>query len=65
MEGLTRGQTVKVYQDPITCKELEGEATLKEPVDIGTGDDNYEWWLVEFPGDYGYACQRKINLSNC
>ena len=43
------GDKVKIYQDPITKKKLEGEATLVQFQ--SANDDGLEDWLVKFPGE--------------
>lgn len=58
---MTKGEMVKVYDDPITKQSLEGEARLKEFV-YKTGPVS-EIWNVEFKrkdGSFEHACQRTI-----
>ena len=42
------GSTVKVYEDPITCKVLEGEATLQS---FWNDNGDTEQWHVIFTDD--------------
>ena len=47
--GNTKGQVVKVYEDPITEQILEGEAKLLELLWIGRP---LEYWRVRFKDDF-------------
>jgi hypothetical protein len=58
------GAKVKVYEDPITCKQLESEnAILCERVN--PGDEDTEPWMVAFIDvdgvDGGSVVERRIN----
>jgi len=45
-----KGETVNVYQDPLTCQDMEGRATLIKF--LGNTDPELgERWLVHFVGD--------------
>ncbi len=53
MAELKRGQKVNIYEDPLTCKKLEGRARLLEFLG---GGGVYEGrsvtrWMVKFDGD--------------
>ena len=51
---MQKGQIVSVYQDPLTEKQLEGQARLVELVQVESGIVEYyrlERWIVEFPDD--------------
>jgi len=55
------GSRVKVYEDPITCKKLEGEAVL---VSCWYAMVDMEQWHVKFDDDeglYSRAINKKIN----
>lgn len=63
MKKLQRGMYVDVYQDPITCKHLEGRAKLIKPA----GEICVTYtprWEVKFPGDEGIY-ERAINPEKC
>jgi len=50
---LSVGDKVRVYFDPLTEREYEGEARLKRFV-LSDGEYNgrvIEWWYVRFPGE--------------
>jgi hypothetical protein len=47
MIKLEVGQTVNVYEDPVTCNKFEGKAKLLECY-RDTGWDNLSLWLVRF-----------------
>jgi hypothetical protein len=42
-----KGQSVKIYADPITCKTFEGTATLLSCIDPEFNPE-YEYWNVRF-----------------
>jgi len=50
---LKKGMRIKVYSDPITKREPEGEAILdlKEQV---ADNENLQYWSVKFKGEDGY-----------
>lgn len=52
---------VKVYEDPVTCTRLEGEARLVKRADTG-GMDGQEYWKVCFVAD-NFVCWRRINIE--
>jgi len=54
------GDTVKVYEDPITCKRLEGEAILESRWDV---NELTEQWHVRFEDEVGFF-SRAINKEN-
>jgi len=61
------GDTVKVYEDPITCQRLEGTAELIEPGAPRNTPHEYdkrEYWTVAFPEDDGAQYQRWINIDH-
>jgi len=60
MTKLGVGMTVKVYEDPITCKKLEGEAILES---FWGAQGNTEQWHVKFEDDDG-SYSRTINKEN-
>jgi len=49
-ETMEAGSTVKVYEDPIICKVLEGEAEL---IHCERVDTETEGWAVVFVEDRG------------
>jgi hypothetical protein len=59
---MKKGETIKVFQDPITCKDFEGYAKLIEPMprkrDI---KELTETWIVKF--EDGTKVERTINLG--
>lgn len=66
MPELTKGQKVKVYQDPITCKDFEGTAKLVNFLGNnrsrpGRGVDQ-EYWSVEFGND-PHSYSRWVNVK--
>jgi len=59
---MKKGETVGVYQDPITCKDFEGYAKLTEPKPKKRDIKGLtETWLVKF--DDGTKVERTINLE--
>ena len=53
---------IKIYHDPITCKEFEGDVWLMKPLDcIGMGD-NLEYWEVKFLD--GFITERLVNRKH-
>lgn len=48
---------VKIYQDPITCRKLEGKAKLEEFI---SDENEYERWTVAFTDD-GFKATRAVN----
>lgn len=60
---LEPGDRVRVFEDPMTCEKLEGEAELVEFVEP---DAYFEIWKVRFDGEAGEpVVERKINLGRC
>ena len=57
---MKKGQRVNVFQDPITCKRLEGEAKLIQK--HKTENWKQEYWRVKFLSD-GFVCDRFINIE--
>jgi hypothetical protein len=64
MTKLKKHDVVAVYQDPYTCKQFEGNATLLHNRDYRM-DPGFEIWSVCFEGDNGMVVDRAINLNNC
>ena len=59
---MEKGETVRVYQDPITCKDFEGYAKLIEPKPKKRDIKGLtETWLVKF--EDGTKVERTINLE--
>jgi hypothetical protein len=48
-ESMRVGNVVMVYEDPITCYSLEGQAELIKKV--RDGDNNLQVWEVRFEGE--------------
>ena len=46
-----------VFCDPVTCKELEGNASLKKRLRVN--GDGSEYWQVTFEED-GFTCCRTV-----
>lgn len=61
--NLIKGQMVKVYQDPITCKKLEGVAIVLKTESLII--DNTQIAQVRFQGAGEHPVDRTINLDNC
>jgi hypothetical protein len=61
MVTLEIGQTVNVYEDPVTCNKFEGKAKLLVPYHYND-TDNLSTWLVRFLDD-GSRAVRKINST--
>ncbi len=59
---MERGQIVNVYEDPGTCKKLEGKAKLLKCLgEAGVLDEHQlESWWVKFLDD-GFETNRLIN----
>jgi len=51
---LKKGDIVKIYQDPITCKKLEGNAKLLKK------HFTKNFWKVKFLSD-GFICDRFVS----
>ena len=45
---MKKGDRVLIYEDPITCKNLEGGATLMR---LEKDDGFFEYWFVKFIGE--------------
>ena len=61
------GDKVKVYEDPIACQKLEGEANLVQKQPRYRVSKGLENWVVKFSGDAHplYPCvERLINKNN-
>ena len=59
---MKKGEKVKVYQDPITCKDFEGYAKLIEPMPRKRDIKGLtETWLVKFEDEA--KVERTINLE--
>lgn len=57
----------KVYHDPITGKDLEGEARLlyhHKDLHHKDLDNGLSEWVVEFLSDWGQLYTRTINEAN-
>ena len=54
---LKQGDLVMVFSDPVTCKELEGNAGLKKRQ--RANGDGSEYWQVTFEED-GFTCLRTV-----
>ncbi len=61
MTKLERGMMVNVYEDPFTCKKLEGRARLTRRANYTGNMPELEWWFVEFPDDAPDVWERAIN----
>lgn len=58
---LITGSIVKVFHDPLTCNDLEGEVTLiKHYPKLSLRE--FEYWKVEFSD--GFITKRHIVKSN-
>ena len=55
---MKKGDKVKIYEDPITEKKLEGEAVLIKQLH-GPREDGQNYWKVKFLSD-GFVCDRFI-----
>lgn len=57
MSAITKGSTVRVYKDPLSCKSVEGVGTVtRRPIATGFVDnDNRPLYdaYIHFPGDSG------------
>lgn len=58
---IKKGDTVKVYVDPLTCKELEFAGTVTKIVQ--RYGDNLTLYC-EVKDEYGDKFNRKININN-
>lgn len=62
MRKLKKHDTVAIFEDPYTCKKLEGHATLLSKQECG--EVGFERWNVCFEGDDdGMVVSRLINLN--
>jgi hypothetical protein len=61
-EALDIGQTINIYQDPITCRQFEGRAIIRKINDPFLGpNDFYGWWCdVEFKDEPGTTYPRLV-----
>lgn len=57
---MKKGEKVKIYRDPITCKNLEGEARLKRHISMNDAS-GCESWLVTFSDEPEREYQRLVN----
>lgn len=53
---MEKDDVVNIYEDPLSMKKLEGQATLKEKVMNLT--DGVELWWVSFEEEYGVALRK-------
>lgn len=44
---MKKGQSVTVYEDPVTMEKIEGEATLLK-FEESSADPRFEFWKVRF-----------------
>ena len=59
---LTKGQTVMIYQDPVTEQRPEGKAVLVKALDSQYWKNNMEYWRVQFLSD-GFIVPRFIRTA--
>ena len=57
---LEAGMMVNVYQDPVSCLDLEGRAKLVRPHEEISVTYAPRWW-VQFPGEDEQLVERAIN----
>lgn len=57
---MRKGDKVKIYDNPLTGKGLEGEAVLIKRLG---GDKLFETWQVKFPGDDLIVTRRILKKS--
>jgi len=55
---MKNGDIIKIYYDPLTKKDFEGEAKLIKKLPFN-GDN--ELWQVKFIND-GFVCDRFVNI---
>lgn len=55
---MKRGDTVTIYEDPITREKPEGQAVLLKRID--SADSDMERWRVQFKGDLEMVVERDI-----
>ena len=56
-----KGDTVMIYEDPITRTREEGKARLLKPLDLKPSHQNkMEFWRVKFISDQ-FICDRMIS----
>lgn len=63
---MEKGETVVVYEDPITRKKAEGVARLIRLIDPDSGEwDNrlFQRWYVEFENSPGETFDRQIEVG--
>lgn len=60
---MKRFEKVKIFEDPITCKKLEGIAELRRRRRESYELEGCELWEVFFRSD-GMNVLRKINIKN-
>ena len=65
MAKLIKNTIVKVYEDPITCKKLEGEAKLLDYISTNheATSNETQYWTVRFIKD-GQKVDRFINVNS-
>ena len=52
MKQLKSGMIVRVFEDPISCRKIEGRARLIKKHKDMTSFDRSEFWDVQFVADY-------------
>ena len=60
-DELTPGKVVNIYEDPVTCRRFEGEATLLDSHRPDDGD-GLSLWTVKFLDD-GHKVFRIVNKT--
>ena len=61
---MKKGDVVMIYEDPVTCKVLEGKAKLVKDISY-TYRTGFERWEVNFVNDpEGAVVERMINVNN-
>ena len=63
---MKKGDVVKIYEDPGTCKKLEGEAKLLKRInpEYNAPEEFLDHWWVKFLDD-GFETNRLVNKDIC
>ena len=63
---LKKGDRVKVYNRTASGRVIEeGVAILQRPEGIAIeGEEEFELWVVRFPGEYEFDVTRRVRVSD-
>ena len=58
---MKKGDTIIIYEDPLTQKIEEGKARLLSKIKSGLNTGDMEYWKVKFLSD-GFITDRRIKI---